>query len=129
LLPIYSRKKICVIKATFEEFINAYKEWETLNNKNFVKSKGVFFTTAQESNVVLDYKILFRLSGNITQLNSKTQALKFVTKKDFYVGEEPSFQIINKNYDIEKKDKIKSIKKLIYNSIDKNNSKIVPIIF
>ena len=129
LLPIFSKKKICVIKASYEDFINKYKAWEETNNKNFLKSKRITFSTAQESNISLNPRIMLRLSDCLIQLNSSTQPKKFVSKKDFYIGEEPNFQIINKHFDVIKKDKIKSVKKEIYSKVEKNSSKILPIFF
>jgi len=72
---------------------------------------------------------MLRLSDNLIQLNSGTQSKKFVTKKDFYIGEEPNFQIINNQFDIIKKEKNKLVKKEVYRIIETNNSKILPLIF
>jgi hypothetical protein len=129
ILPLYKKKNICVIKTTFDDFIQKYKDWEDSNNKNYLKSKRINFYTSQNSEISLDPRILLRLSDNLIQLNSNTQHKKFVSKKDFYIGEEPNFQIINKHYDVIKKDKIKTVKKDILSILQKNNTKILPIIF
>ncbi len=129
ILPLYSKKKICAIKCTFEEFIQHYRNWEETNNKKFIESKGIQFTTSNESSIFLNSRVLLRLNGTLTQLNSRTQSSKFTSKKEFYIGDEPNFQIINKNYDIEKKDKIKLVKKKIYSIIENRDSKILPIVF
>jgi len=129
LLPLYTKKKICVIRSTFEKFIQLYKDWEEANNKNYLKSKRITFYTAQDSDIVFDSRIMLRLSDNLIQLNSNTQTKKFVTKKDFYIGEEPNFQIINKHFDVIKKEKIKKVKKDIFSIVNKNTSKILPMVF
>jgi len=70
ILPLYSKKKICVIKSTFDDFINKYKKWEDTNNKSFLQSKRIIFSTAHDSNIVLDSRTMLRLSDNLLQLNS-----------------------------------------------------------
>ncbi len=127
ILPLYADRKIRVIKASYIEFFNKYKDWEETNNISYLQSIKTKFTTANHSDISLKTRILLRLSNKIEQLSPSTKA-RHISKKEFYSGEEPNYIVISKNFDIIRESTLQSTKDKIINILN-SEVNLIPIIF
>lgn len=107
-LAYLKSKNISPIKESAENFFNNYSNWLKTNNK--VKSKQNIFKNNDEENIpgYLQYK----LESFLIPIN-KTYNAKSIDAKDFYLGEEPNFNVIQSNYDVVKDEKLNEIKEQI----------------
>jgi hypothetical protein len=129
MLPLFNSKKICVIKCSFEDFMNKYKEWEEKNYDALNKSaRKVSYTTPTQATITLNNKILYRLQNHIVQLNPSLKT-KNISSTEYYRGEEPDYNIILKNFDVKKIKLINHVKESITLTTRLNDSNIIPIFF
>lgn len=99
-LNYYSQQKVQIIKCTFDNFFNKYKEWEDKNNAIVVKKKGISIKSSNNSPLAISNKLLLNLDGLIRQLNIHSKDNYFIKDSEFYLGEEPTFNIITRNLDV-----------------------------
>ena len=127
-LEYFTSKRICVVKSTLKEFIEAYSTWESELDESLIDAKGNYLYDFDNQKLTLDPKIFLRIDKSLVQLNNKYK-FSFIDKTDFYLGNEPNYGIIIRNYDIVKTKKIDEVNEIIINILNDNNSKILPIIF
>ncbi len=100
-LNYLASKQICVIKISFEDFFINYKIWFENNNKNYLKTLQRF-TNREGSSIKIDISSRLYLDNNILQLKDDYRSPNKVRKYDFYIGEEPNYQVILDNFDVVK---------------------------
>lgn len=127
-LDFFTDKKICVIKSTLKDFIESYYKWESGLNDTVLRSKEISIYDYDNKKVYLDPKIYLRLEKSLVQLN-KLYKFAHIEKREFYLGNEPNYGVIIKNYDVVKTNKLEETRKEIINIIDSTSSKIIPLFF
>lgn len=93
-LNYYTQQRIQIIRCSFSDFFAKYKEWEDGNNAIIVKKKGLSIRSHNNSLLTVPSKLLLQLDGLVRQLNSQCKDNYFMKDSEFYLGEEPTFNII-----------------------------------
>lgn len=127
-LPFYSQKRICIIKMSFKEFFQEYKNWETNIAKIRLKGKEIRITNSRNQRVNFSPQLLLKLDGTLKQLNIQYQN-KFIKAIDFYKGEEPNYNTIIKGLDVSRTKQINTTKESIRKIISNSTSTLVPLFF
>ena len=99
-LNYYTQQRIQIIRCSFSDFFAKYKEWEDGNNAIIVKKKGLSIRSHNNSLLTVPSKLLLQLDGLVRQLNSQCKDNYFMKDSEFYLGEEPTFNIIIRNLDV-----------------------------
>ncbi len=100
-LNYLASKQICVVKLSFDDFFTNYKIWFEKNNKNYLRTLQKF-TNREGSAIKIDTSSRLYLDNNIVQLKDDYRSTNKVRKYDFYIGEEPNYQVILENFDVVK---------------------------
>jgi len=129
MLSYYTSKKICIVKLTSDDFFKRYRLWE----ESFYKDKqkkytGLTLRSSDNSNISLPPKLAYNFKNSIVQLNNSFQGT-FISKQQFYNGEEPNFNVILKNFDIQKTKTLTKTKDEIFKIVNNNTSSLIPIFF
>ncbi|QEC67895.1 hypothetical protein FRZ67_11510 [Panacibacter ginsenosidivorans] len=128
-LPWYQKHNICVIKASMTEFFDQYVAWEEEKGKLIKVQQKNYYTNINDSPIYLVNKEIFRrVDNNLVQLNEHYKS-KHITEKDFFKGEEPNYYVIERNYDVEKRNKLKQVRDEVMQIIESNGTRVVPLIF
>lgn len=127
-LDYFTSKKICIIKMSNEEFFSLYNKWENDNYETIVKAKRVSFYRTDESLVNIPNKLALRLNEAVKQLNNKYKSDN-ISDIDYYMGEEPSYEVILKEYDVIRYERIKKAKIVLNEYLKSNETNIIPIFF
>ncbi len=124
----YTKNKICIIKCSFQEFFNKYKDWETKNADIVVKKKGLFLSSSRDSQISAPPQLLLNLDGIVKQLNTQTSE-RFIKDEEYYKGEEPNFGVITRGLDVIKTKFIKSFIEDIMKVVNDKKGTFVPVFF
>jgi hypothetical protein len=127
-LHYYSQKKICIVKCSFEEFFKKYRSWLDTQMASVVKRKKISFTNTQNTRIRVPHNLALNLENSISQLNSENQ-IAFIKDSDFYMGEEPNYDIIRRDVDVLKKQMFLDVKKSILEELNGNGNPFIPIFF
>lgn len=127
-LPYYSQKRICIVKISFKDFFNEYKLWETHNAKQITKKRKISITDSKNNYQYIPPQLLLKLDGAIKQLNNQYSS-SFIKPLDFYKGEEPNYNVINRDIDVFQRDKISKIKENIQKVTSNSNGTLIPLFF
>ncbi|QIL78303.1 SIR2 family protein [Hymenobacter sp. HDW8] len=127
-LDFLKSNKIIVIKTSFSIFFKMYEEWVEQNSVHIAKALRVQYTDSNESKVYLPAQLQAKIGHTITQLNAQYRG-QFVDEKEFYKGEEPSYETILKFFDVIRRDKLSESCNEILEFINKGKSEIVPVVF
>lgn len=127
-LPYYTQNKICIIKCSFQDFFLKYQEWLDSQLESVVKRKRISFTNTKSSRIQIPHNLALNLENSIRQLNAKNQ-LSYIKDVDFYLGEEPNFDIIRRDVDVLKKELYKNVKTALIEEIENNGNQFIPIFF
>lgn len=127
-LSYYAQKRIGVIKCSFQEFFQRYKEWDQNNAEVLVKKKGLTLTNSKNQHISISAQLKLNLEGVVKQLNINTKD-KFIKDSEFYLGEEPNFNLITRGADVVKTAFIDNFKSEIQDKIVQNGSTFIPIFF
>ena len=109
MLPYFESNKICIIKTTAEQFFEEYEKWEATNKSNLVARKHISFSKINNKRLPIPDKIALRVSNNLAQLTNSS-ASPSISPKDFYFGEQPTFDVIRKNLDVVKTNLVSQVK-------------------
>lgn len=127
MLDYFKENKIAVIKLTSEDFFKQYKIWEEskYDRKRHI-FRGTTIKNKKNETVLLSNKLQYNLDFSLKQLNDSCKNFS-ITEKDFLLGEEPSFDVVLKDYDIIKEDLTNSIKEFVLERINDEKSTLIPI--
>ncbi|HEX5733360.1 MAG TPA: SIR2 family protein [Blastocatellia bacterium] len=126
-LAYFREERISVIRATAAEFFAEYKKWDDLNHENIVNRRKIRFTNNNNERLKIPGKLAVRLANNLIQLSEDSPS-PVITASNFYKGEEPTFDVIRKNYDVVKSSLL-SIAKAKIHSVDSESRSLIPILF
>ena len=127
MLGYYTSKKICVVKLTCDEFFSRYKLWEETTFVNKQKNtKSLSIKNSNESTISIPAKLSYNLRHSIIQLNSSYRG-EFISEKEFYLGEEPNFNIVLRNFDVVKSSVIEKCFNQIIEKLKSEKSSLLPI--
>lgn len=121
----YWSKNINVINSYTKDFFNLYSTWFLTNNKLNVDRKHNIFNL-HETFKVAPY-LQHQLSPFLLPLND-SYFQKEISSKEYYLGLEPDYAIINKNYDIIKEKKLKDTIEFIEDKFE-NQGDLYPLVF
>lgn len=124
-LSYLKSKNIIPIKSDVKEFIDSYHYWYVKDVEFNGKPRVNVFKRLNGSN--LDDNLQHRLRPFIIPLNNSYD-FHAINAKDFYMGEEPNYNVIRYNYDVIKEKKIKEVYSKIINLFTPQNSHC-PFIF
>ncbi len=127
-LPYLTNQKICVIKCSFEDFFLAYNEWEGKNLEVAARKNSMYVTNNRGSQINIPAKLLVNINGVLKQLNLDTKDA-FVKDIEFYKGEEPTFNLITRNIDVIKTNRLAQLEKEIVKVVEQNDKTFLPIFF
>lgn len=128
MLDYYTESKIAIIKLTAEEFFKHYKIWE--EKKYRTKHNILKGTPIRNSNneiLKIPSKLRYKLDFSLKQLDNQYRGDRNITEKDFLLGEEPTYEVAIKNYDIIKDGLASQIKQYINTNINNDKSSLIPI--
>ena len=129
MFQYYSSKKICVIRLSSDEFFNRFRLWqESFYGDKQKRYPGLTLRSSEDRNITLPPKIAYNFKNSIIQLNNSYQGT-YISKVQFYNGEEPNFNVILKNFDIQKTKTLNKSKTEIFKTVNNNSSSLIPIFF
>jgi hypothetical protein len=128
-LPLYASKNICIIKATIEEFFQAFENWISEKDILFTKAKKRHYTNSQEKDIYIPAQIQRRVGEDLKQLNSYYRS-RIIPESEYFKGEEPDYSVILKNYDVIKTKKLGQIKDEVIGKLETPaDTRLIPIFF
>lgn len=127
-LPYLAEQRVCVIRASFEEFFAGYKKWDQERSNRTAKRIGPTFNTARGSILNLPSSLTIQLNGVVQQLNEHFHETRPVSATDYYKGEEPNYAVILKHYDVAKRQALLESKDSILTLLGPGKT-IIPIVF
>jgi len=125
-LPYFTDNRICVIKASAEEFFKSYEKWKDEQGADIVLRNKIQYRTKDNEIVKIPSDVTLRLGNNLTQLSHSFQ-FPFVSAKQFYQGIEPTYEVVKKDYDVKKSRLLENILVYVKRALEEENT-IVPII-
>lgn len=127
-LSYYEDQNISVIKLDFKGFFKLYSEWEESINKSEVYTKRLAFKNSQGRNMVIPSKLLLKLNNSISQISTYLSQ-PFINEIDFYLGEEPNFDLIKRDVPVKREALInRSVEKISKLFNDKKLA-FIPLVF
>jgi hypothetical protein len=127
-LDFLKANKIIVIKASFKEFFRMYEEWVEQNSISIVKGQRIQYTDTNDAKISVPPQLQARIGGSVVQLNSQYRG-QLTNEKEFYKGEEPSYETILKFFDVIRKSKLVESSEEIIRFSTENNTALVPVVF
>ncbi|MFD2822803.1 SIR2 family protein [Lacinutrix iliipiscaria] len=115
-----------IIKEDSDAFFGKFSKWEEKFYETNIKSRSKFRNVFKSIKGV-ESKLLYKVESFVKPLNLKDFSTT-LSRKDFYLGAEPDFSIVCKNYDVVKTDKLQEINKKILEQF-KNIDTIYPLIY
>jgi hypothetical protein len=92
-------KYIETISTDMSSFFQNFSQWREAESAAIVQSKGLGFVRRDNAKVTLAPYIQHKLGDDLLQLTEKSPS-RIVDAKDYYLGEEPTFDVVRKNYDV-----------------------------
>ena len=127
-LPYYKEKRISIIKTTSDDFFKRYNNWIEKNAE--LKGKTLKVNQLKDSRnnpIIIPFQLRQKFHNVIEQLNNDSK--EYIKAQEFYLGEEPNYNVIRKGYDVVKKGKIEEVKKIIIDKINNNDNYLFPFFF
>jgi hypothetical protein len=121
----YWSKNINIVNAFTKNFFELYSSWFLTNNKIIVDRKHNIFNL-HDSFKINSY-LQHQLSPFLLPLN-ESYFQQEISSKEYYLGFEPDYGIVNKNYDIIKEKKLKDTIEFIEQKFE-NQGDLYPLIF
>jgi hypothetical protein len=123
ILNYYSAKRIKIIKSFSNLFFEKYATW-LLNKTAPHKGNIIYNNLGKSINSHLQLKLrIFLRPINLNYDN------KIISKRNYYLGEEPNYNVIKHNFDIVKQKKLVEIIKKIDEIFSTNNRTLYPLIY
>ncbi len=127
-LHYYSQQRICVIKCSFQDFFTSYANWETEEASKIVTRKKISITNSKNQYINFTPQLMLKLDGKIIQFNNNYKS-KFINPIDFYKGEEPNFNVVQRQLDVARESRIGEFVEHIFSVIGKSKTTLIPIFF
>lgn len=116
---------IVPINQKFADFLSTYDNWlEASLYKARTHKNNIFKEVSGRS---IPYALQSKVSSFLLPLNDSYET-SIINEKEFYLGSEPNYSVIKKNYDIIKDQKISEIA-LILEKLFENKGTSVPFVF
>jgi hypothetical protein len=129
-LPYLEKQNISIIKLGAADFFNKYREWESSEYATKISaSKGLSITDKNSFYITLPSKLSHKLRYSISQLGKNYKPTSFIPEKEFYLGEEPNYSVIQKSYDIIKSNLLNEVITTIKQHISNFDKRLLPIFF
>jgi hypothetical protein len=125
-LPYYKEKRISIIKTTSSDFFNRYNAW--LEENAELKNRALKAIQIRDNNnnpIFVSQQLKQKFHNVIEPLNNDYK--EYIKAQDFYLGEEPNYNVIRKGYDVIKKSKLDEIKKTVINKTYNNEHNLIPL--
>jgi hypothetical protein len=84
------------------------------------------FTNNDNSNISVDLRTRIFLNNNIVQLKDDFHSQLKINKKDFYIGNEPNYQVIIENFDVIRKKKIDNFLICMNDAFNSSDGSLIP---
>lgn len=120
-LSYYESLNIAIVKISFEDFFVNYQKWFEDNHKSYLKSLQRL-TNPDNSKIQIDTSCRLYLGNNLVQLKDDYKPIGRIRKIDFYIGEEPNYQVVLDEYDIVKKNETDRLLGLFRSTYADNSS-------
>jgi hypothetical protein len=129
-LPYLEKQYISVIKLGANDFFKKYKTWESSEYATKISaSKGLSISDKNNFYITLPNKLAHKLRYSVNQLGINYKPQSFIPEKDFYLGEEPNYGVIQKSFDIIKTNLLSNVITTIYQHISNYDNRLLPIFF
>lgn len=122
-LSYHSSKNIKIIKSFSNIFFEKYSNWVLTKS---TKNKKVI--TYNENGKNINSHLQLKLNPFLKPIN-KSYDNKQISQRNYYLGEEPNYNVIKYNYDIIKQNKIKEITKKVEEIFTTNNRVLYPLVY
>jgi adenylylsulfate kinase-like enzyme len=101
LYPYFESNNISIVNLSGNEFLNLYKDWLE-KNRSIITESLPKFLIKNSSNITIGIpqNIVLGLGYGLKQINENISVQNNITKKNFYLGEEPNYKVISQNYDV-----------------------------
>ncbi len=126
-LGFFMDNRICVIKATTQQFFEEYRKWEADEHSNIVSRRNIKFTSRANKKISIPNKVAARIGDNLRQLSDFSTTI-VISPEDFYRGEQPTYDVVRKNIDVVKSSLLSNLKNEIVRAFNKVND-VVPLVF
>jgi hypothetical protein len=122
-LSYYSSKNIKIIKSYSNIFFEKYSTW--LLTKATKHKKAIIFNNLGKN---INSHLQLKLNPFLKPINHSYEN-KFISQKNYYLGEEPNYNVIRNNFDIIKQKKIIEITKKVDDIFSTNNRVLYPLVY
>jgi hypothetical protein len=125
-LPYYKEKRISIVKTTSSDFFNRYNGW--LEENAELKNRALNAIQIKDNNnnpIFVSQQLRQKFHNVIEPLNNDCR--EYINAQDFYLGEEPNYNVIRKGYDVIKKSKLEEIKNIIIDKTYNNEHNLIPL--
>ena len=123
-LPLLEKEKLFVINLSSSNFFSQFQKWSDKNQNLYDRRKKVKYVKKDNSIINIPFDSRRYLQDNLTQL-SEHNLRTGVDPQTFYLGEEPSFEIIAYNYDVIRKEKLSNcINTILDKSVEWQNDSV-----
>lgn len=96
MLPYLKDNNIRIIQCTASDFFEQYEAWEAVSPP---PRRGVNFRAPDSTPLKLSQRLLTKLGDNVRQIHPASR-YDFLSPRNFYNGERPSFFAIERDYDV-----------------------------
>ena len=124
-LDYYKSKNILIFKISFSNFFESYQTWFESNHKNYLKALPKF-SNPDNSKIKVNSAVRLTIGSSIVQMNEDYFSGNTLSKRDFYIGEEPSYKTILNNHDVVRKNDVANLKEIIKTSLSNRAETFVP---
>ena len=97
-LPALTEDGIRVIKSTGANFFAAYEAWERQADEAALRRRRAFFRSSDNAPIGIPSRLARRLADQVIQLGVSRST--HLPAEDFYRGEQPTFYVVEKGYDV-----------------------------
>jgi len=124
-VSFFESKNIRVINTFMKDFFNAYSSWIIENESSKKDKKYNVFRTSEK--IRINAYLQHKLKSFIIPIN-ETYNQNEITAKQFYLGQEPNFSVVNRNHDVIKNSKLEEAKTFLNQKFEEEND-LYPLIF
>jgi uncharacterized protein (DUF1697 family) len=122
-------KRVCIIRCQPGQFLDYYQDWvREAASSEFAAPARIRRKTEQHIPISPLLGKRAGLGTVIIQIN-EVDKVPVVEAEDFYRGQEPSYHVIRRSYDVIKTEKLSQVKAQIQGQIELIGSKEIPIFF
>lgn len=122
-LSFYSSKNIKLIKSRSNVFFEKYSNW--LLTKTTPNKKAIIYNNVGKN---ISSHLQLKLNSFLKPINYSYDN-KIITQKNYYLGEEPNYNVIRYNFDIIKQKKLIEITKKVDEIFTTNGRVLYPLVY